>query len=591
MKTKKEAGVEAQLSKTTPLPLVTQGGKAPEEHLTELTNQINEVRRLRREFEKSNSNEGTSAAVKALNEKKKLEIKKQLALEKKMRSTLYHPNLEYILGEVVHSPYMTKPLDKYPEKTFTLVHELREYKRQGIKYKDLPKEKVPYNVEEIKKTFVDDIMHFKPNYSAVERTRAKSPPKDLEGDFTFGDRPTTAIQGTKRYKSEVLLAAEARGGPAKFRKQLAEMRKSQSSQDFDSSSRANSSMSHDRGHGSSSNDRQGTNTMSKSASMPFFIKNPESKIQEVKKIEIYGEVIEEEAFDATIIINPIMDNANDIDDVNYDDDHDFESIPISSLGNASCLPGMIPDNGEINVYENDDFEMDEQEPVLVDVIQAKETGTVQEEAVTQLSQAIVDDEPVQIENVVEKDDNLPEYADAFEADDSFFNESIDLENSVLSDVKSVHSVASDAAVDLVHNVVSSSRNTISKMYQSPPKLPEVIDSDNDSIISMAKSVIENSVNLSRESIVRSRSSTPVKEKDVRSSSSLSVNDFAKSMIDISITNASRNTIARIMSPPMKQLDDDEISIVTQSSFISIKDEAEQFCSNVMGQIRQKKMMK
>lgn len=587
MKTKKEAGVEAQLSKTSPLPLATQGGKAPEEHLTELTNQINEVRRLRREFEKSNSNEGTSAAVKALNEKKKLEIKKQLALEKKMKSTLYHPNLEYILGEVVHSPYMTKPLDKYPEKTFTLVHELREYKRQGIKYKDLPKEKVPYNVEVIKKTFVDDIMHFKPNYSAVERTRAKSPPKDLEGDFTFGDRPTTAIHGTKRYKSDVLLAAEARGGPAKFRKQLAEMRKSQSSQDFDTHSRGNSSMSHDR-RGGSTSDRQGTNTMSKSASMPFFIKNPESKIQEVKKIEIDGEVIEEEAFDATIIINPILDHDNDVEDGKYDD-HDFESIPISSLGNTSCLPGMIPDNGELNIYEDDDFEIDEQEPVLVEVIQAEETSSVQ--AVTQLIEEMVDIDPGQIQSAVEKDDGLLEYADAFEIDDSLFNESIDLENSVQSDVKSVQSVASDAAAELVHNVVGASRNTISRMYQSPPKLPAVIDSYNNSIISMAKSVVESSVHLSRESIVRSRSSTPVKGKDARSSSGQSMNDFAKSLIDTSITSASRNTIARMMSPPVKQTDDEEISVVIQSSFVSIKDEAEQFCSNVMEQLRQKRILK
>ncbi len=633
MKAKKSSDFGAQMSKTSPLPdasQVTQGVTASEEHLTELTKQINEIRRLRREFEKSNSDEGTSAAVKALNEKKKIEIQKQMALEKKMKSTLYHPNLEYILGEVVHSPYMTKPLDKYPEKTFTLVHELREYKRQGIKYKDLPKEKVPYSVEEIKKTFVNDIMHFKPNYSAVERTRAKSPPKDLEGDFTFGDRPTTAIQGTKRYKSDVLLAAEARGGPAKFRKQLAEMRRSQSSQDYDSSSRVNSSMSHERGRSSSAHDRQ-SNTMSKSASMPFFVKNPESKVQEVKQIEIDGEVIEEEAIDATIIINPIVDSADDAYDSKYDDDRDFESIPISAFGNASCLPGMIPVNGEVNVYDNDDFEMDVQEEAE-GVIQTVETNTVQdavqEQAVVQIVEMNAAQEPVQCQNAVEKSDN--DYNDAFEADDSFFNESVELDNvSLQSDVLSVQSAASNAAADLVHNAVSASRNTVSKLYQSPPKLPEaaVIDSDTDSISSMAKSIVESSVNTSKEVVVKSRSSTPLREKDTRPSSSQSINDLAKSMIDSSITSVSRkissplpakrvearekdarpsssqsiNDLAKSMidssitsvsrkitSPlPAKRVDDDEISVTTQTSFVSIKDEAEQFCTNVMGQVRQK----
>ena len=324
----------------------------------------------------------------------------------------------------------------------------------------------------------------------------------------------------------------------------------------------------------------------------------------MKQIEIDGEVIEEEAIDATIIINPIVDSADDAYDNKYDDDRDFESIPISAFGNASCLPGMIPDNGEVNVYDNDDFEMDVQEEAE-GVIQTVETNAVQEQAVV-------------------------EYNDAFEADDSFFNESVELDNvSLHSDVLSVQSAASNAAADLVHNAVSASRNTVSKLYQSPPKLPEaaVIDSDTESISSMAKSIVENSVNTSKEVVVKSRSSTPLREKDARPSSSQSINDLAKSMIDSSITSASRITSSplpakrvearekdarpsssqsvndlaksmidssitsaskRVTSPlPAERVDDDEIPVTRRVRFVSIKDEAEQFCTNVMGQVRQK----
>lgn len=65
---------------------------------------------------------------------------------------------------------MTKPLDKYPKKTITLVHELRDMKRNGIKLKNLAPEKIPFDLEKAKEDF-RGIVNFVANYSPVYITQ------------------------------------------------------------------------------------------------------------------------------------------------------------------------------------------------------------------------------------------------------------------------------------------------------------------------------------------------------------------------------------------------------------------------------------
>jgi hypothetical protein len=149
--------------------------------IDELQRKINEVRKQREAI--GHENQSKSPHKKRI---KSPEIKKK----KKNKDALYHPNLAYILGEIVHSPYMTSPLEKYPTRTFTIVEELRTLKREGKKYKDLPKDKRPYKIDDIKKTFVKEVVEFKPCYTTNVRQ-----PSSREG--SPNSRPTSSSSRSK----------------------------------------------------------------------------------------------------------------------------------------------------------------------------------------------------------------------------------------------------------------------------------------------------------------------------------------------------------------------------------------------------------
>ena len=79
---------------------------------------------------------------------------KKIDHSKKPKKSFNHPKLEFVYGEVAHSPYLTKPLDPYPQSTFSVVEELRELKRKGVKrIAKLPKNKQPYDPKKIKNIF------------------------------------------------------------------------------------------------------------------------------------------------------------------------------------------------------------------------------------------------------------------------------------------------------------------------------------------------------------------------------------------------------------------------------------------------------
>lgn len=82
---------------------------------------------------------------------------------------MHHPNLEYIFGEVVYSPYMTKPLDPYPKETFLIPEKLRELRQSGSKLKELPKDQQPFDVEAVKTRFIEEVVNYKDNFSHAVR--------------------------------------------------------------------------------------------------------------------------------------------------------------------------------------------------------------------------------------------------------------------------------------------------------------------------------------------------------------------------------------------------------------------------------------
>ena len=111
-------------------------GTKLKEKLDTVTAQIEEVRR-RREL--------------LAPKKTKKHYTKKIDHSKKPKKSFNHPKLEFVYGEVAHSPYLTKPLDPYPESTFHVVEELRELKRKGVKrIAKLPKDKRPYDPNKIK---------------------------------------------------------------------------------------------------------------------------------------------------------------------------------------------------------------------------------------------------------------------------------------------------------------------------------------------------------------------------------------------------------------------------------------------------------
>ena len=185
---------------------------------------------------------------------------------KKPKKSFHHPKLDIIYGEIIYSPYLTPPLEQYPETTFTMVEELRSIKRSGKTIEKLPQEQRPFNPKWARNRFIREVVNYKVSYGApgaVYKSR-KGPLEPIDGAFLTSDgsffRPNTAgsserpqsagdlvggaqaggagsagrgrqrgggsinpLTGLREYKSKTLLAAEARGGPSKFKHQLREV--------------------------------------------------------------------------------------------------------------------------------------------------------------------------------------------------------------------------------------------------------------------------------------------------------------------------------------------------------------------------------
>ena len=142
-----------------------------EEKLKGIELKLREVREKRKfmEIEKLAKEEEAFEALsghKKKKPKKKFQLKK-IPVKKSNKLEFHHPYVDYIFADVVNSPYMTKPLDHYPKATFTIVEQLRELKRKGIKFSDIPKDKQPYNIDEVRNTFIEEVVKFHANYNVT----------------------------------------------------------------------------------------------------------------------------------------------------------------------------------------------------------------------------------------------------------------------------------------------------------------------------------------------------------------------------------------------------------------------------------------
>jgi hypothetical protein len=127
---------------------------SPEKNLAEINAQLAEIRKKRQDLsvhrmEPFNSPNPNRDILKA------------------PKKVYHHPNFEYIVGQITSSPYLTNPLKKYPDQTFTVIEEVRKLKQQGIKYKDLKKEQVPFDYPSAKETFTKEIINFHPSFARL----------------------------------------------------------------------------------------------------------------------------------------------------------------------------------------------------------------------------------------------------------------------------------------------------------------------------------------------------------------------------------------------------------------------------------------
>ncbi len=119
---------------------------SPQDKLQEINQKLAEVRKKRMEFEQGDGPKRPAARRKSAAEGP--------------RKSFHHPKLDYVMAEIVYSPYMTKPNESYSQETFRVPEKLSELKKKAQKIDDLPKEEVPFDMQEIKGRFINEVANY-----------------------------------------------------------------------------------------------------------------------------------------------------------------------------------------------------------------------------------------------------------------------------------------------------------------------------------------------------------------------------------------------------------------------------------------------
>ena len=131
----------------------------------------------------------------------------------KITREFYHPQLDYVIAEVAHSPYMVSPIENYNGDTLHLSQKIRNLKCLGKKSSELADHEWPCNFAEAKKIFTR-VVNFKATFEGNSIDSNDRPAEDPH------IRPKTPKHG----KSVVLKASCARGGPRKYAQRIREIK-------------------------------------------------------------------------------------------------------------------------------------------------------------------------------------------------------------------------------------------------------------------------------------------------------------------------------------------------------------------------------
>lgn len=145
----------------------------------ELVSKINEIKKMRMD---SNASKNYGRV------KKDKDTKQQ-----KKKKGYHHSKLEYVLADIALSPYLTRPDDKYPASTVKKYADLMEFKSKGISYKDIPKEKIPVDIEDAKAIFVHEVINYSVAQENEERMR-KMMPSSIGGPLTSGKSTSSSVR-------------------------------------------------------------------------------------------------------------------------------------------------------------------------------------------------------------------------------------------------------------------------------------------------------------------------------------------------------------------------------------------------------------
>ena len=81
------------------------------------------------------------------------------------KKSFHHPKIEYLYGEIMYSPYLTPPLQTYSKKTFEVSDKLKDLKRKGLKFEEIPDEEKPYDAKSMRNKFIKDIANYNPGFN------------------------------------------------------------------------------------------------------------------------------------------------------------------------------------------------------------------------------------------------------------------------------------------------------------------------------------------------------------------------------------------------------------------------------------------
>jgi len=76
-----------------------------------------------------------------------------------------HPRLDYVYGEIMHSPYLTNPKDRYPKAVYTMSETIKELKHKGITFNEIPESERPYDQAQMKRSFIKEVCNYNPKFN------------------------------------------------------------------------------------------------------------------------------------------------------------------------------------------------------------------------------------------------------------------------------------------------------------------------------------------------------------------------------------------------------------------------------------------